>query len=295
MAVKAKVNGQTVIYSSIAEASRALGVDASNIRKVLVGQRKTAGKIGFEWSDKATTTPEGKAAVKAAKRRDARSDLIDAVHDRLKDINERYFDALREERRAHKQQTGKPLDAAAAQEKVFAEDPILQKMISHRNYFGSGKKGGYLINEQQLRKYSDDELKNLLSMLKVEESQYTKIAESKPTVSNAAQLALLFNTGKRQIHKYKSVLPILFNLVHLAKMDSFFRYSEVQENLYYLLEKNAKPEDVEKFVDLLYDAYEGNDEDERDRILFEMDQYAKDPNYRKQFREEYKDNYKEGM
>lgn len=283
MAVKAKVNGQTVIYSTIAEASRALGVDASNIRKVLKGQRKTAGKIPFEWSDKAPTTPEGKAAVKAAKRRDARSNLIDAVHDRLKDINERYFDAIREERRAYKQQTGKTLSHAEAQARVFESDPVLQKMVSHRNYFGSGKMGGYKIGERELRRYSDDELKNLISMLKVEEAQYTKIAEEAPKVSNAAQLALLFNTGKKQINKYKSVLPILFNLVHLAKMDSFFRYSEVQENLYYLIEKNATPEDVEKFVDMLYAAYEGNDESERDRILYEMEQYAKDPKYRDEF------------
>ena len=286
MAVKAKVNGQTVIYNSIAEASRALGVDASNIRKVLVGQRKTAGNIAFEWSDKAPTTPEGKAAVKAAKKRDARSDLLDTIHDRLKDINERYFDALREERRAYKRVTGAALDPAAAQRNVFAADPILQKMMSHRNYFGSGKKGGYVLSESALRKYSDDELKNLLSMLKVEEAQYTRVAEASPKVTNAAQLALIFNATKRRMHKYKQVLPILFNLVHLAKMDSFFRYSDTQEKLYYLIEKNASPEEVEKFVDQLYSAYEGNDEDERDRILHEMDQYAKDPKY--------KDNYKEG-
>lgn len=286
MTVKAKVNGQTVIYSSIAEASRALGVDASNIRKVLEGQRKTAGKIAFEWSDKAPTTPEGKAAVKAAKKRGARSDLLDAVHDRLKDINERYFDALREERRAHKRATGAALDPAAAQRNVFAADPTLQKMMSHRNYFGSGKKGGYVLSESALRKYSDDELKNLLSMLKVEEAQYTRVAEAAPKVTNAAQLALIFNATKRRMHKYKQVLPILFNLVHLAKMVSFFQYSDTQEKLYYLIEKNASPEEVEKFVDQLYSAYEGNDDDERDRILHEMDQYAKDPKY--------KDNYKEG-
>lgn len=288
MAIKAKVNGKNVVYGSIAEAARALGVDASNIGKVLRGLRATAGGISFERTDKAPTTPAAKAAAKAQKKRDARSDLINAVHDRLQDINERYFDAVREERKGYHQLTGKALSFQKAEEIVFSDDPILLKMMSHRNYFGMTQRGGYFISDRKLREFSDDELKNLLGMLKVEEKQYTRVAEANPKVSNAAQLALLFNTGKKQIHKYKDVLPILFNLVHLAKMDSFFRYSDVQENLYYLLEKNASPEDVEKFVDLLFEAYEGNDDTARDQILFEMEQYSKDPAFRDEYHEHHK-------
>lgn len=251
--------GKSTIYASAAEAAKALKVDPSNISKVLRGVRPTAGGYSFTKTLERPTTAAGRRTVKQKKETAERKELVKAVHDRLKILNEKF--------------------RTAKKENVLETDKILQKQMSHAAYFGQRKTGGYNIDISNLKKFSSDELENLLTMLNREEKKYVKLATKKQKVESMADVAALFGISENQIKKYDYIFPALFDLIHLAKIDEFFRYSEVQTAIWDIMQKDVDPEQLEKYIDTMYESYLGNRIDDLDSILYAMDQYAKDPAY----------------
>lgn len=252
-------SGKSIIYASAAEAAKALKVDPSNISKVLRGVRPTAGGYKFVKTLERPTTAAGRRTVKQKKESAERKELVQAVHDRLKILNEKF--------------------RTAKKENVLETDKILQKQMSHAAYFGQTKTGGYNISIANLKKYSSDELQNLLGMLDREQKKYTRQQTQKQKVESMADVAALFGISENQIKKYDYILPALFDLLHLAKIDEFFRYSEIQAAIWDIMQKDVDPEQLEKYIDTIYESYLGNRTDDLDSILYAMDQYAKDPAY----------------
>ena len=70
-------------------------------------------------------------------------------------------------------------------------------------------------------------------------------------------------------------------MIRLAKEDKFFKYSEVQTAIFEALQRNEDEETIERYVDTIYDAYSGNDQDALSDILEEINQVE----------EEYRDRY----
>ena len=252
-------SGKSIIYASAAEAATALKVDPSNISKVLRGVRPTAGGYSFTKTLERPTTAAGRRTLKQKKETAERKELVKAVHDRLKILNEKF--------------------RTAKKENFLETDKILQKQMAHSQYFGQTKTGGYNISIANLKKYSSDELQNLLIMLDREQKKYTRQQTQKQKATSMADIAAIFGISQPQIQEYDYILPALFDLLHLAKIDEFFRYSDVQTAIWDVMQKDVDPEQLEKYIDTMYDAYLGNRSEDLDSILYAMDQYAKDPAY----------------
>lgn len=258
--IKAMIEGKSTIYASIAEAARALRIDASNIGKVLRGKRPTAGGFKFSYTLETPTTRAGRATMKSRIERAEHREAVNAVHDRLKEINQRYRNALKE--------------------KVYTDDPVLQKLMSHTDYFGATKTGGYNISSSNLNKFTTSELQNLLKVLGSEEKKYIKIAETKKRGHGRAELAAILGISENQVSEYDDLIPAAFELMRLSNEDSFFRYSETRDALFESFQAGLDHEKIEGYIDSIYEAYLGNDIAALGNILAEManvDEAYRDP------------------
>lgn len=258
--IKAMLDGKSTIYGSIAEAARALSIDASNIGKVLRGKRPTAGGFKFAYTLETPTTRAGKAARKSRIERAEHREAVNTVHDRLKEINQRYRNALKE--------------------KVYDDDPVLKKLMSHTDYFGATKTGGYNISASNLNKFTTSELQNLLKVLGAEEKKYVKIAETKKKGHGRAELAAILGISEKQVSEYDDLIPAAFEIMRLSSEDAFFRYSETRDALFESFQAGLDHEQIEGYIDSIYEAYLGNDIAALENILADMsnvDETYRDP------------------
>lgn len=258
--IKAMIEGKSTIYASIAEAARALRIDASNIGKVLRGKRPTAGGFKFSYTLETPTTRAGRATRKSRIERAEHREAVTAVHDRLKEINQRYRNALKE--------------------KVYADDSVLQKLMSHTDYFGATKTGGYNISASNLNKFTTSELQNLLKVFGSEEKKYIKIAETKKRGHGRAELAAILGISENQVSEYDDLIPAAFELMRLSNEISFFRYWEMRDALFESFQAGLDHEKIEGYIDSIYEAYLGNDVASLGNILAEManvDEAYRDP------------------
>lgn len=250
--------GKERIFATVSEAAKALGVDASNIGKVLRGKRPRAGGYTFERTAQRPTTKAGRQYVKKQKETVQRKKLLNTVHDRLKELNVRYRNAKKEQ--------------------VFETDPVLQKMMSHTNFFGSTKTGGYNISSQNLKQFTDQELQNLLRVLRNEERKYINYAEREGDIQNAAAIANEFGISTNRANALEDLWPVLFDLLHLAKMDEFFRYDDVLTALSHVMKYGASEDQLQEFIDTIYGAYWGNDSAALTQSINKMNKYSIDKN-----------------
>lgn len=244
------VTGHHRIFATISEAARALQLDASNIGNVLRGKRKSAGGFKFSYTLDIPTTKIGRAYRRTRQEAAVHREFVSTVHDRLKEINQRYRNALKEG--------------------MYKSDPVLQKLMTHTDYFGATKTGGYNINTTHLNQFTTEELQNLLKVLRSEEKKYVEIAERKRRPMGRAALADLFGISEKQVQDYDAIIPAIFDLLHLAKEDAFFKYTDVQTNIFEVMQAGIDEEKLETYVDTIYEAYLGNDSQALENILLEM-------------------------
>ncbi len=253
--------GKRQIFGTAAEAAKALNLDASNISKVLRGKRSKVGGFSFQWTDELPTTKLGRELRRSVKVRNYHKELVGQVHDKLKDINQRYRNAVKE--------------------KVLDRDPVLKQIMKHADYFGTTKTGLYDISLKNLKQFSDEELKNLLLTIRSEEKRYISIAENKRKPLSAAQAAAIFGTSENVIKDYEDLLPAIFDLMHLAREDENLKYSDTQEVIFEWLQEGKDREQFEEYLDSLYEAYSGNDLSAYSLILELMK--SVDPEYKEPY------------
>ena len=253
--------GKKQVFGTIAEAAKKLKLDASNISKVLRGKRSTVGGFSFQWTEELPTTKIGREMRKFVKERNYHKELLQQVHDKLKDINQRYRNAKKE--------------------KVLDRDPVLQQLMTHADYFGQTKTGLYNISAKNLNTFTVEELSNLLRTIRSEERSYINIAEKKRKPLSAAQAAAIFGTSEEVVKQYEDLLPAIFDLMHLAREDENLKYSDTQDVIFEWLQEGKDREDFEGYLDSLYEAYSGNDF-EAYSLLLEMMQSV-DPEYKEPY------------
>ena len=236
------------VYDSITAAARAVGVDPSNARKALKGTRSSAG--GYHFSE-LETAPERRAqivrAAKSSEKRQlvsaARKNLISAVHERMVDINKRA--------------------ANAKKEKLFTKDPVLQKMMSHTDFFGANKRGGYDTSYSHLKNFNDEELKNFLKLVASDQKEYAdSVYKSKTRDANSYALQFGISTG--QLDEYWHILPAIFSMFEAAKQSSEFAYKDqmqreiLKSQISEAMQAGVDPDDLLNFVQDLKNFFRGN-------------------------------------
>ena len=238
--VKAITDSGFSIFESIAAASRALKIDAANIRKVLTGQRPRAGGLSFVYTLERPKSSKIRAKLKEQEAVSEHKTAVQAVHDRLFELNKRFTNAKK---------AG-----------TLENDPVMQKMMSHTDYFGQIRGGRYRISAEHLSQFSTDELNNLLSILSREEGQYKELfrKKSKKGLGKAA-LAAIFGVSEKEISGYDDLVPAIFELMRLGKEDKFFRYSDLSETLFGAVQDGMDEDVLTEYMNDIYQAYAGND------------------------------------
>lgn len=260
------------VFDSISAAAKAVGVDPSNARKVVIGKRASAAGYHFaavnnqagidrarENVAKNILSKQKKRAVSKVKQR-----LVNAVHDIFVDVNKRARNAARED--------------------LLNKDPVLQKMLEHRDYWGSNKTGGYLTDKTHLRKFSETELKNIIEMISREKQEYIDVYYSSKN-RNIASYARQFGLTNKQMEKYWYVLPTLYEMFELAKQKSELEYRDIKDEISDImqageglpedLDEDAETADLLDYIIDLKNFYQGNTKEALEDLLARYSQTKK--------------------
>lgn len=250
------------IYDSIAAAARAVGVDKANAGNVVRGKRASAGGYHFARFEQNADIERARTRVQEELRekerqkvltkaeRKSRASLIDSVHDLLVDTNRRARNARKEG--------------------IYNTDPVLQRMMSHTDYFGANKTGGYLTSKQHLRSFSNEELQNLASMIENEKGEYAKnVYDRMSRHRNIATYALQFGITVNEAEKYFKLYPILFELFNISKQNTEYRSSDptIVSEIYESMQSGEDPDELLNFILDLKNFYTGSTTEDLDAII----------------------------
>ena len=245
--------GQT--YDSLAAAARAVGVDPSNARKALKGLRASAGGYHFSEVERIEQTKQQIVAAEKTKVKRQNIDmtkraLVDVVHNMLVDVNKRARNARKEG--------------------LFGVDEVLQRMMSHTDFYGSNKTGGYITNKTHLRQFSSDELRTMIDIISAEkQGYYENVYSNRSKNRNLASYALQFGLSNKEMEKYWHLLPAIFELFRVSKQKGELQYKEsgVVDEILDAMQGDADPEDLLAYVKDLTNFYNGNTKSDLDSIL----------------------------
>lgn len=250
------------IYDSIAAAARAVGVDKANAGNVVRGKRASAGGYHFARFEQNADIERARTRVQEELRekerqkvltkaeRKSRASLIDSVHDLLVDTNRRARNARKEG--------------------IYNTDPVLQRMMSHTDYFGANKTGGYLTSKQHLRSFSNEELQNLASMIENEKGEYAKnVYDRMSRHRNIATYALQFGITVNEAEKYFKLYPILFELFNISKQNTEYRSSDptIVSEIYESMQSGEDPDELLDFILDLKNFYTGSTTEDLNAII----------------------------
>lgn len=266
------------VYDSIAAAARAVGVDKANAGNVVRGKRASAGGYHFARFEQNSDIERSKARMQEQLREKQkikiltkaesknRRALIDNVHNLLVDTNKRARNARKEG--------------------VYDTDPILQRMMSHTDFFGANKTGGYITDRSHLRGFTNEELQNLASMIETDRGEYAKnVYDRMSRHRNLSTYALQFGISINQAEKYFQLYPVLFELFNISKQNTEYRLSDpiIVSELYESMQSDEDPDKLLEFILDLKNFYLGSTTEDLDVII---SQHAKD-------REEWQEKWEE--
>lgn len=242
------------VFSSVSEAARAVAADVSNVRKALAGQRKSAGGYHFQYIEREDQKAQARIDLSQSYARSeskqiiskARKNLLNEVHDRLVSVNLRARNAKKEG--------------------LFASDPIIQKIMSHTDFFGANKTGGYNTSLKNLRQYSDEQLQHLLELIAGDQAEYAQQAYSSDT-RTAASFAAQFGISELDLGRYWAILPSLFEMYKLAKQDTEFKYNNIVAEINRAMQEGKDPFEILSFVLNLKNFYQGNSKQDLSDIM----------------------------
>lgn len=249
------------MYETIAAAARAVGVDASNVRKVVRGIGKRSSVGGFHFAEvsnpaqiqaarervAAQPVDKARARVERAQKRK----LVDAVHDIMVDINKRARNAKKEN--------------------MLETDPILQRLMQHADYYGYNKTGGYQTSKQHLREFTVEQLQNLVDLVEKTKQEYADyLYNPEGAKRNLASIADQFAIPQEDMKKYWHIIPAIFELFRQANTGEW-NYENIkkglQADIVEAMQGDADPKDLRDFVLDLTNYYKGNTSADLDEIL----------------------------
>ena len=143
-------------------------------------------------------------------------------------------------------------------------------MMSHTDYFGANKTGGYLTSKQHLRSFSNEELQNLASMIENEKGEYAKnVYDRMSRHRNIATYALQFGITVNEAEKYFKLYPILFELFNISKQNTEYRSSDptIVSEIYESMQSGEDPDELLDFILDLKNFYTGSTTEDLDAII----------------------------
>lgn len=213
---------ETVIYvpelrrsfATIAAAARATGADASNVGKVLKGQRRTAGGMHFEmrWA-----------------REEGRGDALRALFEQIDRANE--------------------MLVTAKERKKFGFSKELQDLDRMRDDIGSTKKGFFTKSAKAFASWSVEDLQHdtqkLMQGIRTAEKALRKLDDE------IRDLADMLGLSFREALQYEMIVPEFYRMLDLAGKDQRIGTNEMLETEILITNMGATEEQVQNLFDKL--------------------------------------------
>lgn len=201
-------------FATISAAARATKTDASNVGKVLRGQRKTAGGLHFEyrWA-----------------KEEGRSEALAALRASLKEAN-KLLQTAKERRR-------------------FGFSKELQELDKLRDVLGSTKGGRFKTSAQTYTTYSVGEIEQITG--KIEQRLYHARKALKKLDDEIRDLADMLGLSFQEALRYEILVPEFYRMLELADKDQRVGTNEMLEIEIHITNAGATQEQVAKLFDKL--------------------------------------------
>lgn len=222
------------IYNSIADAARALQVDAGNISKVLKGKRKTAGGFSF-------ISATGKGGGKKRKSTLQRQAAALAPADPL----ERKRQQLRKSVTAANKQLKRLKDAG-----LYDFSAAAKNILGLADDLGKSSAGYIATSGKRFNNLSEAQIDKYLEVLDRKKKQRSYSVEG--ATAEAERLANNFGTTARRIIDLSGGLPLFFNILKNLSRDQ--SSDDVLDEIDAFEDPDATPEDfLQQLLDISND------------------------------------------
>ena len=222
------------IYNSIADAARALQVDAGNISKVLKGKRKTAGGFSF-------ISATGKGGGKKRKSTLQRQAAALAPADPL----ERKRQQLRESVTAANKQLKRLKDAG-----LYDFSAAAKNILGLADDLGKSSAGYIATSGKRFNNLSEAQIDKYLEVLDRKKKQRSYTVEG--ATAEAERLANNFGTTAQRIIDLSGGLPLFFNILKNLSRDQ--SSDDVLDEIDAFEDPDATPEDfLQQLLDISND------------------------------------------
>lgn len=243
------------IYPSAAAAASALGVDASNIGKVIRGARKSAGGYNF--------VPVDPSISPATLR-----EITEAINTSLSEKQKQRQEKRRKtgfKRLSKEEQAAAKARARAAKElsrslveanKLMKEyqkrgldaiSGVIPELEALKGIIGKNKRGGFQANKKELEKFSQGQLEALKrridKQLNRKDFKDLERAEQKK-----AAVAFQLGISSEELDKYAELLPTFWNVLQLANQIEGAGSDPVYQEIMDALQSGADPEQLKEIL-----------------------------------------------
>lgn len=272
------------IYPSAAAAARALGVDQSNISKVLRGVRPSAGGYNFFKVDPSIS----KASLKQI------NETVDTgLTEKQKRRKAQRRQASRAKARANRAAQKARNKAARELHTTLVEanslwkeyrkrglegiSGIIPELEALKNMVGENKRGFFNADTKHLKELdlSTEQLQSTMESVKkqINRKGFRDIQDQE----NAKDaIALQFGISKEELDNYTAMLPTLWHIIELARLKQGEDYNNsVYDEAKSAIQEGVDPEQLKEILDTI----ESESEDIDAKIEEYQDKTGEDPSY----------------
>lgn len=261
------------IYPSITAASKALGVDASNIGKVVRGARTSAGGYNFQRVDPGADPSLLRDIDEALINQSTPKQRERMARTRKK--NEGRLSPEERQRRKEKRESAQRLHNVLVkanraitelQKQGVADisDPVTN-LENIKAIIGTNKIGGFDTSIKNLMDLNIDIEKTIAEV----EHEISRIERTPADKLKKRRAAVAFQLGitEEELEPYEDVLPILWQLLALARKQQEKGYSlSLYDAVVDAVNIAKKPEDLQRILEETLKEYRGSLEDEKKTV-----------------------------
>lgn len=258
------------IYPSISAAAKALGVDASNIGKVVRGARVSAGGYNFQRVD-----PSASAQTLQDIGEALREQSTPKQRERMRRTREKNVSRLspeerqrRKEKRAAAKELHKVLVGANKAIKELEKKGVaglsdaVTELENLKSIIGKTKTGAFDTSLKNLTKLNVGEINAAIKAANKQAERLEK-TDAENLKKRRAAVALQFGVSQEELKKYDDALPILWELLALARQQQGNGYDRsLYEAVVDAVQYGEDAEDLKNTLEKIKEEYQASMEDE---------------------------------
>lgn len=257
------------VYSSIQAAARAVGVDPSNVGKVLRGQRSSAGGFRFQRVQADSLTASETESIRNQINRSTAPRILEK-----QETQRARFETAKKAQLRGIQEAIRQANETVQQykaEKVYSIGKAVSELIGIGEFIGIRKSG--LIStdlakiSEKLQELDIEQLRNYQAALIAGTQKARESLQS--AIQDKIELADQLGLSIKQMGYYESYMPEYFNILDMAGSDERLQSSFVYNRINDYLKKDMSKEDLRKAFGIMkrFFANESRDPESLEKSL----------------------------